>query len=171
MAKADTETTTAAVAAPAQRVVPEFRERLAFIGQAVNDFSLIAPDGMRVEDLTDPAAWALAKQAPSHPTLTIGDSIRVIHRDWFAVCVIDQAGAGQPCYALVLSVTPRKNYSAVKRDLITADHDVVQDSRTGHHHAIFFRGRERERVLLGEYSTWQAAVDACRDHTNRTARH
>jgi len=172
MSKRNDNETAALAADPvrAQRVAPMFRERLAFVGQQCNDYTLMAPENMTVEDLTDPAVWALVKQAPGQPTLGIGDSIRIIHRAWFAECVVDVAGRGEPCRVLVRSVVARKSYGEIKRDLIPEDHEVVQDPKTGHQHAIFYRGRERERVVLAEYSTWQDAADACRDHANRTAR-
>lgn len=151
----------------AKRPVPEFREEPTAIGYKVNDYSIVAPDKMTLEDLTDPAAWALIKQNTRGFALAVGDSVRVVHRDWFATVLVDKAARNEPCHVLVQFVTKRGAYAAISRDLVPADHDVDQDPITGRYKAIFIRGDER--IELGEHSTYQAAADQCRDHASRVA--
>ena len=114
-----------------QREMPEFRDEPTNIGYRVNDYSVVAPDKMTAEDLTDPAAWSLVKQNTRGFQLAVGDSVRVIHRDWFATVLVDKAARNEPCYVIVQSVTKRRSYAELRRDLIPANHDVVPDSITG----------------------------------------
>lgn len=150
-----------------QRVVPEFRDEPTAIGYKVNDYSIVAPDAMTPEDLTDPVAWALVKQNTRGFALAVGDSVRVIHRDWFALVLVDKAARNEACHVIVQFVTKRGTYADPHRDLIPRDHFVSTDPTTGHFKAMFRRGEEL--IELGEYSTYQIAADQCRDHATRVA--
>lgn len=153
----------------AERVVPEFRDAPKPIGYALSDYSVAAPDGMTPEDLTNPIVWALVKENSRGFELHVGDSLRVVHRDWIAAVVVDRGGRGQACHVLVESVLKRQNYAASRRDLMPSDHDAVLDPVTGYWRAIFYRGPAREEVELGEYSVEARAIEECRDHATRVA--
>lgn len=153
---------------PEERVTPEFRDLLQPIGYASNDFSIVAPEAMTIEDLTDPAAWAIAKQRLGGYTLATGDMVRVIHPEWFAIVLIDQAGRGETCRALVMSVTRRLRYAESERGRLAKGYRVVQDRATGHWRAMFERAGEL--VLIAEHAVEKDAVDAANGHADRVAR-
>lgn len=55
-----------------------------------------APDDMTVHDLTDPRAWFAGSQ------LKLNDIVEVVHREWFAMCLVTDCGPGRTMAEVIL---------------------------------------------------------------------
>lgn len=153
--------------------VSEIRARPQPIGYEKADYSVLLADDIRPEHLEDAQCWTTAKHltASDHgPCLMPGDTVRGIHRDYFAFCVVDSSGPGEPCHVIVTQVVPRKKHEARERALVPAEHYVELNPKTGRYDYGFFRGSDNERVSIGDARTFDQAADECRKHAARTAK-